>query len=146
MDKDSFADSQICEEKVEEILRIDSFKGAHKVVRAIKHHDKSTPLVQSDFYPSIMERNDGVMPPKEKQINKTKIENFGTSFYLLSDNVIEIIKSVPALWNETKALACGKISSKYGKIGKPDYLGHLVLYLFNPTNNNLPRAFDYMEL
>ena len=143
MDKKDFINSLICDEKVEEILKIPQYKSRVDVIRVIKNHDESFLLEVSDFYPSIMERNNGVMPPEEVQRNKTKIENFGTSFYLDNDNSKEVILSVPTLRENMKALSYGTITVKHGLISCPDQTGHLVMYLLDPLNNNLPKKFKY---
>lgn len=145
MDKSDFINSLICEEKIEEILKIPHYKNRVDVIRVIKDHDASNPLLVSDFYPSIMERSGGVMPTFDKQRQKTKIDNFGTSFYLDNNNSREVILSVPTLREEMKALSFGTITNKHGLISFPDNTGHLVLYLFDPLNNNLPKVFKYVE-
>ena len=145
MIKNDFAKSLICDEKINEILKIPQYKNRVDVIRVIKNHDSSCPLLISDFYPSIMERNGDEMPTFEKQRQKTKIDNFGTSFYLDNDNSREVILSVPTLREEMKALSFGTITSKHGLISLPDSSGHLVMYLFDPLNNNLPKVFKYVE-
>ena len=146
MEKKDFISSLLCDKVVEKILELPSLNGKISVIRVIKYHDNTTPLLVSDFYPSIMERNGGVMPSFENQENKQNLTQFGASFFLANDMSLQVIQSIPALREEMKAVACGIISKKHGLIGKPDNTGHLVLYLFNPIKNDLPQKFNYMEI
>lgn len=146
MNKDDFVNSLLCDKVIDGILKLPCLSGKNNVLRVIKNHDSTSSLVASDFYPSIMERNGGIMPPHEKQENKKSLTQFGTSFFIANDNSLEVIQSVPTLREEMKALAYGTISPKHGLIGTPDNTGHLVLYLFNPLKNDLPAKFKYEEV
>ena len=146
MDKTDFANSLLCDKVITQILELPFLSGKHGVLRVIKNHDNQTDLLLSDFYPSIMERNGGAMPPEEVQERKTNLTQFGTSFYLDNDISLQTIQSVPSLREGMKAIAYGVITSKYGLIGIPDETGHLVLYLRNPLKNDLPINFKYKEV
>lgn len=145
MDKKDFNESLLCDEIIERIFDLPHIDSKQAVLRVIKNHDYKTKLVLSDFYPSIMERNGGEMPPEAEQIRKTNLTQFGTSFYLDNNHSLEVIQSVPSLREEMKAIAYGIISKKHGLIGEPDSTGHLVLYMLNPYKNNLPKTFEYKK-
>lgn len=136
-----FLNSEICVEKIKEILKNSENGDGRVAFRAIKHKSDVN-LKKEDFYPSIMERNGFVMPCKERQLNKT-IGSFGVSVCDTFDNVYKLIQAIPALRNVTKCFAVGLIDANKGTVGKIDDQGHYQYFLFEPKNESKNPYVDF---
>lgn len=140
---DSFADSLICDEKIEEICKLDFINYKEPCYRAIKHTNDMV-LSQNDFLPSIMERNNNVMPDAENQMRRKGYKDFSVSVNRSLEELKEIVRTVPTLRDSVFSYAVGFYSKKKGVVTRPDNKGHIHYFLFDPEEKNPVLDFRYV--
>ena len=123
------------EKTKEKILTCSSQREVSPAYRLIRH-SPDDPIVKEDFYPSIMERNNGVMPSYEEQDRKTKISNFGVSVFVDENALDEYVQCIPSERNIKHFVAKGSIKSTYGTASNTDERGHIDMFLFDPVQMN----------
>lgn len=140
-DKIDFSNSEICDEKIKEILEKSKNADGSLAFRAIKHTDAQE-LKKEDFFPTIMERNYFMMPDETKQ-KERRVELFGVSVFDSFDGVYNLVQTVPTLRDEVKCYAKGKVVESKGTIGEKDTNGHYQYYLFEPKSNEKNPFTDF---
>lgn len=114
-----------------------------KAYRIIKH-SKDEDVTKKDFYPSIMEYNNFVMPGYDVQNRKTNLQLFGTSCYDEKNSIMSRIESITSLRedfeNKGWFLMEGSVNKNFGFADKKEESGsnkgHFVYYLFDPIDNS----------
>lgn len=86
--------------------------------------------------PTFIERNGGIIPSDEIQLSLPKIEYFGVSLFKSCDNLIDHIKTIPALRRQGYFDAVGNIDKNKGVVSSTDSKGNFQYYLYSPFNNN----------
>lgn len=125
---------------VDKICECSKEQGYEVAYRRIDHA-LSDPLSLRDFLPSIMARNNGVMPPHETQNRKTSISNFSCSFFAEKETLLEAIALIPSERNDAHCLAMGSLLKHLGRSDDPDSIKHINHYIFDPANTNYWNSF-----
>lgn len=140
---DSFVNSLICAEKIEEICKLDFINYKELCYRAIKHTNDIA-LSIDDFLPSIMEKNNNAMPDAETQKKRKGYALFSVSINRSLEELKEIVQFVPTLKNCVFSYAVGFYSKNKGVVTRPEDNGHIHYFLFDPEEKNPVSDFQYV--
>ncbi|MCR5309253.1 MAG: hypothetical protein K6E21_04000 [Bacilli bacterium] len=143
MDIDKFENSGIIPEKIKDIIKTAHDEHGKVAYRVIKH-EQSLGLLESDFYPTFIQRNHGIAPDSEAQ-KKLKVEDFGMSVLETFSQLKDFLEAVPSLRKPPKFNACGYINSCKGCVSYPENNGHFQYFLYDPINNNPRCDFNICE-
>ena len=139
--------------KIDEIVNQNADIYYYKDVYRMIKHSKNLPLTSNDFLPTIMEYNNFLMPPYDKQNLKTNNEQFSMSCFDTKEHLECFIESVTSIrenfYTNNWYIMKGHVNKHKGFADKArengPKVGHINYYLYDPIRKNPIEDFEMIE-
>lgn len=132
-------------ELVEEGKKGFYYENAYRIIK----HTVDVEVTKTDFYPSVMERNDFEMPTFDIQNSIEKIGDFGVSCLDTLDHMKSFIETVTSFRENYEKngwfIMKGKVQKGKGFASTTNRNGHFNYYLFDPINKNPIDDFIFIK-